>query len=117
MQLVQVNKKNCRQGNGWELYSTDGEKLTWVEELVLVNCRFVVNQKLKTTFVQDVSKRFRHAWVEGEWIEGMLPDKPMKSLVKIDYRPKSDNEFKRMDNQQEILVADTVYFFRDGVYV
>ena len=117
MQLVQVNKKNCRSFNGWELYLPNGEKLTWVEQLVLINCRFVVDQELKTTFVQDVSKRFRHAWVEGEWLEGALPDVAMKSLTKVEYYPKKDEQFKRLDNQQEILLSEKAYFFRDGVYV
>ena len=117
MQVVQVNKRNCRSRNGWDIYNTAGEKIAFAEELVLFNCRFVVDKNLKENKPKDVSERFRHAWVEGEWTEGLLPDQAMKKLFKVNYRPHLDETFKYEKDKSPIIDCPKVYFFRSGTYV
>lgn len=117
MQVVQVNKRDCRSKNGWDIYNLDGEKIAFAEELVLFNCKFVVDKELKINKPKDIKERFRHAWVEGEWTEGLLPDKAMKKLLKVNYRPHLDDTFKYEKDKSAILEAPKVYCFRSGTYV
>jgi len=118
MQVVQVNRKNCRRNTGWEIFDLDGNRLERVEELVLHNCTFYVSEEGRQNAINGASnKAIRHAWIEGEWNKSEMISESIKNLNRITYKPKEMARFKNTVTGEVLIKADTVWFLRDDAYV
>lgn len=118
MQVVQVNRKNCRRNTGWEIFDLDGNRLERVEELVLHNCTFYVSEEGRQSVINgDSNKAIRHAWIEGEWNKSEIVSESIKNLNRITYKPKEMSKFKNTVTGEVLFQADKVWFLRDDAYV
>ena len=114
---VRVHRKDCRRNTGFHIRDLNMKVIGWQSELVLVNCKMVVNLQERREILAGVREPIAlpHAWIEGDLSEEAVGS--TRNKKEITYRPKEGSVFFYKYTNVPIFDAEKVYFNRFGVFV